>query len=180
MSLQKLVGIVDDAPWCGTKPPGFPRPHPHLAPEFAALSNAVYASSLNPQPLPPRGGDIEAFLWQAVRLYQYGQLLSKANVAEATASGLTQTANEIYDGAQCGSVPLSVLLSWLLHNPPPPPPVWVDVISQAVTNILIGQSMKGEVGSQLQSGAIAVIDQYIGKQQEQGNLARTAAAGSDR
>ena len=74
MSLPKLVSFIEDGPWCGTKPPGFHPPRPGHVGTFVRNLDEV---ALNPQPLPP-APETAAYLWQAVRLYQYGNLLSAA------------------------------------------------------------------------------------------------------
>src|SRR5450755_1214741 len=158
MSLSKLVSFVEDGPWCGTKPrgPHIPRPG-HL--EAFATSSLADEVAINPQPLPPRS-ETAAFLWQAVRLHQYGAVLKTANAAGSAAEVIFQRAGQIYDDGQCGSVPWSVLLQWLRH-PPPPPPVWLEGIGQAVGNLLIGARMGGEFGKQLSTAAAAAIQDHL-------------------
>jgi hypothetical protein len=162
MSLAKVVALVDEAPWCGTKPPGFHPPRQLAIAGLQPFNRTESEVALNPQPLPPGGvSDAEAYLWQAVRLYQYGQLLTAAEVEGSLAKDLTQTATVIYDDG-CGSVPLSVIINWILYHVPPPPPPWLEVISQAVSNILVAQQIKGEFGQQLRSGSMAVIQAQLG------------------
>jgi len=159
MSLSKLVSFVEDGPWCGTRPPGphIPRPG-HL--EKVARYSVADEVAINPQPLPP-SSEIAAFLWQAIRLHQYGEMLRTANVAESATGVIFQRASQIYDDGQCGSVPWSVLLQWLRH-PPPPPPVWLEGIGQAVGNVLIGARMGGEFGKQLSTAAASAIQDHLG------------------
>ena len=172
MLLPKLVSFVDDGPWCGTKPPGFHPPRPGHIETFARSSAEEVA--LNPQPLPPLPATA-AFLWQAVRLHQYGQLLSAAKVPGNAAEALFTEAGRIYDDGDCGNVPWSVILQWLRHPPPPTPP-WVEVIGQAVTNVLIAAQVGGEVGRQLQGAATSIIQGQIGQAKVAGAASRSAAA----
>ena len=160
MSLSKLVSFVEDGPWCGTRPPGF---HPPRPGQIEAILRASLADevTINPQPLPPRT-ETAAFLWQAIRLHQYGQILANAKVGGSVTEALFQRSTEIYDDGWCGSVPWQVLLQWL-RNPPPPPPPWLELIGQAVTNVLIGGRMGGEFGKQLNTAAAAVIVEHLGE-----------------
>jgi hypothetical protein len=157
MSLAKVVSFVDDGPWCGTKPPGFHPPRPGNPMLIARLGSEV---ELNPQPIPP-GSEIASYLWQAVRLHQFGQILSAAKIDGGAAESLFQAANRIYDDGQCGSVPWKVILQWLGHPPPPPPP-WVDILGQAVGNAIMAQRLGGELGKQFQSAALGTIREQIG------------------
>ena len=149
-TLAMLKRIVDDGPWCGTKPPG----HPPRRVLESLLRNSDVAA-LNPQPLPPGPPELSAYLWQAVRLYQLGQLVADSKAAGNVAEGLGSAAESLFDD-YCGTVPISVLIQWLLHHPPPPPP-WLDVISQAVGTILVATKVTGDLGKQLQGAAASVI-----------------------
>jgi hypothetical protein len=156
-ALARLVSFVDDGPWCGTKPPGHPPRH-HLE---ALLRQSGDTVALNPQPLPPGPPELAAYLWQSVRLYQLGQITASAKVSGNLAEGLTSAAETIFDD-YCGTVPISVLLQWLLHHrPPPPPPPWLDVISQAVSTVLVATKVGGDFGKQLQGAAVSVIQGEI-------------------
>ncbi len=156
-TLAKLVAFVDDGPWCGTRPPGHP-PRPHFE---TFLRHSADAAALNPQPLPPGPPELSAYLWQAVRLYQLGQLVAGSKAAGNVAEGLGSAAESLFDD-YCGTVPISVLIQWLLHHPPPPPP-WLDVISQAVGTILVATKVAGDLGKQLQGAAAAVIQGELGQ-----------------
>jgi hypothetical protein len=159
-TLARLVSFVDDGPWCGTKPPGHP-------PRFnlETLLRQGDPAALNPQPIPPGAPELSAYLWQAVRLYQLGQLVAGSKAAGNVAEGLGGAAEMIFDD-YCGTVPISVLIAWLLRHPPPPPP-WLDVISQAVGTILVATKITGDLGKQLQGAAASVI---------QGELSQAKAA----
>jgi hypothetical protein len=168
-TLAKLVSFVDDGPWCGTRPPGHPPRPGHLD----ALRHITGEASLNPQPIPPGApSEIVAYLWQSVRLYQLGEISASAKVSGNLAEALTNAAETIFDD-YCGTVPISVLIQWLLHHPPPPPPPWLDVISQSVGTALVATKLGGDLGKQLQGAAVSVIQGEIiqGK-----TAARSAAA----
>jgi hypothetical protein len=95
MTLAKIVSFVEDGPWCGTKPPGFHPPRPgHL--ESLLRNNLADEAALNPQPLPPQG-ETAAFLWQAVRLHQYANLLTSAKVL----GSMTMGSAAAYLGRSC-------------------------------------------------------------------------------
>jgi hypothetical protein len=117
--------------------------------------------ALNPQPLPP-SPETAAYLWQAVRLYQYGNLLTAAKVPGNVAEALLGEAARIYDDGECGTVPWNIILQWLRH-PPPPPPRWLDVVAQAATNVLIANKLGGDIGKQLLGAAVSVIQGEIGQ-----------------
>ena len=168
MSLPKLVSFIEDGPWCGTKPPGFHPPRPGLIERFVRNLDEV---ALNPQPLPP-SPETAAYLWQAVRLYQYGNLLTTAKVPGNVAEALLGEAARIYEDGECGTVPWNIILYWLRHPPPPPPP-WLEVVAQAATNVLIANKLSGDIGKQLLGAAVAVIQGEIGQMKAS---ARTAAA----
>jgi hypothetical protein len=168
-TLAKLVSFVDDGPWCGTKPPGHP-PRPHLE---SLVRNSLDQVALNPQPLPPGPPELTAYLWQSVQLYQLGQIASGAKVAGNLGDALTGEATRIFDDT-CGNVPLSVLLQWLLRHPPPPPPPWLEVISQAVSTVLIASKLGGDLGKQLHGAAVAVIQGEIGQGKTAGRSAAAA------
>jgi hypothetical protein len=166
-TLAKLVSFVDDGPWCGTKPPGHP---PRLVLETLLRHNGDTVA-LNPQPEPPGRPELSAYLWQAVRLYQLGQIAGSAKAAGNVAEALTGAAETLFDD-WCGTVPISVLIQWLLHHPPPPPP-WLDVISQAVGTVLVATKAGGDLGKQLQGAAVSVIQ---GELVQAKAAARSAAA----
>jgi hypothetical protein len=158
MSLPKLVAFIEDGPWCGTKPPGF---HPLRPGHTETFVRNLAEVALNPQPLPP-SPETAAYLWQAVRLYQYGNLLTAAKVPGNVAEALLGEAVRIYDDGDCGTVPWNIILQWLRHPPPPPPP-WLDVVAQAATNVLIANKLSGDIGKQLLGAAVSVIQGEIGQ-----------------
>jgi len=169
-TLAKLVSFVDDGPWCGTKPPGHP---PRPGQLDSLLRRSADQVALNPQPLPPGPPpEITAYLWQSVQLFQLGQVASGAKVSGNLAEALTGAAETIFDD-YCGTVPISVLIQWLLHHPPPPPPPWLDVISQAVSTALVASKLTGDLGKQLHGAAVSVIQGEIGQAKA---TARSAAA----
>lgn len=156
MPLAKLIAFIDDIPWCGTRPPGPPRPG-----QLEALFRFRDELSLNPQPIPP-GSEIGAYLWQAVQLHQLGTLAADSKGA-ATGELLLKQANEIFDD-WCGTVPIQVLLQHL-RRPPPPPPPWLGVVSTAVGTMLIAGRISGDAGTQMQEAATAVIKSQFSQPQ---------------
>lgn len=126
MHLETLVDIAEDGPWCGTHPPGRPRPvvGPDSPPRFREtdLEPASWRSLAGPQPDPWRLAAVEAGLYAAIRLHQLGRQVTGPIAREFGAAA------EIVFGDTCGSVPLSVLIWLLLHRPPPPPPPWLDTL----------------------------------------------------
>jgi len=159
MTLAKIVSFVEDGPWGGTGFPGFNPPRRgqssrgfgnHLAGEVA----------LNVQSLPPLG-ETGSFLWQAIRLHQYGQQLDGSKSTAEIGQGVFASAQSLYEDGQCGSVPWQVLLQWLRHPPPPPPP-WLELVGQAVGCAIVGARMGGELGKQMQSAASALISDHLG------------------
>ena len=168
-TLAKLVSFVDDGPWCGTKPPGHP-PRPGLLESL--IRRSVNEVALNPQPEPP-APEITAYLWQSVQLYQLGQIAAGAKVSGNLAEALTGAAETIFDD-YCGTVPISVLIQWLLHHRPPPPPPWLDVIAQSVTTVLVATKLGGDIGKQLQGAAVSVIQGEIIQAKTAGRSAAAA------
>src|SRR2546425_1022592 len=82
------------------------------------------------RPLPRRGGMLSAVAFQRVRLSQTGRELERQGRAPAeTGQQLMSYASGVYDEI-CGSVPISVLIAWLLPHKPPPPPPWLREIEQ--------------------------------------------------
>ncbi len=68
----------------------------------------------------------------------------------------------------CGSVPLSVLIAWLLHhNPPPPQPWWLENISQVVTQLNLSTRMEGNVGGAVQHAALGMLREQVAQLQSQ-------------
>jgi len=68
----------------------------------------------------------------------------------------------MFDGT-CGSVPLSVLIAWLLHhNPPPPQPWWLEEISQVVSQLNLATRMEGNVGGAIQHAALSTLKEQLG------------------
>lgn len=132
MNLQALASIAEDGPWCGTRGPGRPRPHPEqwlqvfdlrAGPGVEKLAGPVpdpWRSDAGAQPDPWRLAAIQVGLYGAIRLRQLGQ-----QVHGEAAEQLTSASERLFDD-WCGTVPLSVLIRWLLHWPPPPSPPWLD------------------------------------------------------
>jgi hypothetical protein len=171
-TLARLVAFVDDSPVCGTKPPGHPPHPPHII--EALVRRGVEQVALNPQPLPPGPPpELAAYLWQSVRLYQLGEIASAAKVTGNLGEALTTEATRIFDDT-CGSVPISVLIQWLLHHPPPPPPPWLDVISQAVGTVLVANKLSGDLAKQLHGAAVSVIQGEIIQAKTAGRSAAAA------
>jgi len=162
-TLQALVSALDDDPYCGTKPPHWPGGPLRPGTIQEIISSREAAVALNPQPLPPIARDAAAVAFQQVRLYQLGQSLQARGGAVAEMGGqLTSFASETFDG-WCGSVPLSVLIAWLLHhNPPPPPPQWLDDISQVVGQLNLAARMEGNVGGAIQHAALSALKEQLG------------------
>jgi len=148
MSLRKLVAFADEGPECGTKPPGYHPPRPHLE---IALSRAT-----EPDPSPWRVDERQAIFWQSIQLHQVGQRLEqvKGNVGEVGGQ-VTASAESLFEG-WCGSVPWSVLLQWLLHHPPPPPP-WLHQILSASVTLELATKAGGDFGKSLAGAASALI-----------------------
>jgi hypothetical protein len=70
-------------------------------------------------------------------------------------------ASDMFDD-WCGSVPLSVLIAWLLHhNPPPPQPWWLEEISQSVAQLNLAARMEGSVGGAVQHAAMGMLKQQM-------------------
>jgi hypothetical protein len=159
MTLATLVSMLDDDPICGT---GYPGKHP---PRPGQIENLMRASfdlmALNPQPIPP-GTEMYAILWQATRLYQLGQIVSAAKVSGNLGESLTRSANQLFDD-YCGTIPRSVLLKIIIGHPPPPPPPWLDIVSQAVSTVLIANKAGGEIGKSLQGAAVSVIQNELAR-----------------
>ena len=74
---------------------------------------------------------------------------------------LSGFASDMFDD-WCGSVPLSVLIAWLLHHNPPPPPSWLDGISQVVMQLNLAARMEGSVGGAIQHAAVGMLKEQIG------------------
>ena len=152
-TLRALVSALEDDPYCGTRPPHWPGGPIKLGSLGDILQSRLSAVEINPQPLPPGERQAAAVAFQQVRLFQLGQSLQTRGGAVAEIGGrLSGFASEMFDG-WCGTVPLSVLLNWLLHHNPPPPPPWLDDISQVVTQLNLASRMEGNVGGAVQNAA---------------------------
>lgn len=154
MNLKQLVSIAEDGPWCGTKPPGHP---PIPRPRADALASLSATDQKHMHAAPP---EVVANLWQSITLYQVGQRLEKLGGNNAELGGVVTGAASGYFDDTCGSVPWSVILYWLLHNPPPPPP-WLQLVTSAVDTATIASKISGDLGSQLQNGARAIIKENL-------------------
>ena len=167
-SLRALVSALEDDPYCGTRPPHWPGGPIRLGSIQEIIATRFASVEINPQPLPPLSRDAAAVAFQQVRLYQLGQALTAHGGAAAEMGGqISGFASEMFDD-WCGSVPLSVLIAWLLHhNPPPPPPQWLDDISQVVMQLKLSARMEGSVGGAIQHAALSTLKEQIGALQTQ-------------
>jgi hypothetical protein len=167
-SLRALVSALEDDPYCGTRPPHWPGGPLRLGSIQEIIASTRFADEINPQPLPPASRGAAAVALQQVRLYQLGQSLQAHGGAAAEMGGqISGFASEMFDDT-CGSVPLSVLIAWLLHhNPPPPPPVWLEEISQVVLQLNLSARMEGATGGAIQHAAIGMLKTQIGQLQSQ-------------
>ena len=164
-TLRALVSALEDDSYCGTRPPHWPGGPIKLGSLADILQSRLSAVALNPQPLPPGERQAVAVAFQQVRLFQLGHSLQARGGAVAEMGGkLSGFASEMFDG-WCGSVPLSVLLNWLLHHNPPPPPPWLDDISQVVTQLNLASRMEGNVGGAIQNAALGALKEQIGQLQ---------------
>ncbi|MEM5383259.1 hypothetical protein VSR68_06600 [Paraburkholderia phymatum] len=155
MNLKELVSVAEDGPWCGTKPPGrrpVPQPHP------TAFALKVFEQRPQPEMVSP---ELVASMWQSIQLFQAGQRLEglEGDIREL-GSTVARAASVFFDD-QCGSVPWSVILYWLLHNPPPPPPPWLQLVTDSVSMVSIAAKIGGALGSQMFDGAQAVIKENL-------------------
>ena len=161
-TLRALVSALEDDPYCGTRPPHWPG-GPLRAGSIEEMIGARFdAVDINPQPLPPKYRGATAVAFQQVRLYQLGQSLQQHGGAAAEMGvQMSNFASEMFDD-WCGSVPLSVLIAWLLHhNPPPPQPWWLDEISLSVSQLNLAARMEGGVGGAIQHSATGLLKQQI-------------------
>ena len=162
-TLRSLVSALEDDPYCGTRPPHWPGGPLRLGSIEEIIATRFNAVELNPQPLPPIADRTAAAVaLQQVRLYQLGQSLQMHGGAAAELGGQMSTfASDMFDD-WCGSVPLSVLIAWLLHhNPPPPQPWWLEEISQSVAQLNLAARMEGSVGGAVQHAAIGMLKQQM-------------------
>jgi hypothetical protein len=167
-SLHALVSALDDDPYCGTRPPHWPGGPLRLGTIQEIIATRAAAVELNPQPLPPVDRNAAAVAFQQVRLYQLGQSLQKLGGTHAEIGGqMTGFASDMFDD-WCGSVPLSVLIAWLLHhNPPPPQPWWLEEMSQVVSQLTLAARMEGSVGGVVQHAALGALKEQVGALQAQ-------------
>ncbi|MEP6501804.1 MAG: hypothetical protein ABJD97_00610 [Betaproteobacteria bacterium] len=164
-TLRALVSALDDDYYCGTRPPHWPGGPLKLGSLEDILWSRRAAVELNPQPLPPVERHAVAQVFQQVRLYQLGQALqARGGIVAEMGGQLSGFAAEMFDG-WCGTVPLSVLLNWLLHHNPPPPPPWLDDITQIVTQLNLSTRMEGNVGGAIQHAALGALKEHIGQLQ---------------
>ena len=128
MSFKTLISIAEDGPWCGTRPPG-----PYHPPRFGA-ELASLLQSADPQPQPWAVARVEVGLYAAISLYQLGK-----TVAGPAGEAFGSAADSLFDDT-CGSVPLSVLIWLLLHQPPPPS--WLQQVTFAGQMLAFAQDAK--------------------------------------
>jgi len=164
-TLRALVSALEDDPYCGTRPPHWPGGPLRLGSIQEIIATSV-AVDINPQPLPPLSRNASAVAFQQVRLYQLGQSLQVHGGAAGEMGGqLSAFASDMFDD-WCGSVPLSILIAWLLHhNPPPPQPWWLEEISLSVSQLNLAARMEGSVGGAVQHAAVGMLKQQIGSLQ---------------
>lgn len=162
-TLRALVSALEDDPYCGTRPPHWPGGPLRLGSIEEIIATRFNAVELNPQPLPPIARAATAVAFQQVRLYQLGQSLQLHGGAAAEMGGqISGFASDMFDD-WCGSVPLSVLISWLLHhNPPPPQPWWLEEMSLSVSQLNLAARMEGSVGGAVQHAAVGMLKQQFG------------------
>ena len=141
MSLQKLVSIAEDGPWCGNVPR---KPWPHLTSLVFGPRPEPWRFNEGPSPEPWDIAGRQIGLYGAIRMFQFGQQLRGD-----TAQQMTSAAARYFD-EWCGTVPLSVLIYWLLHHPPPPPPPWLERMSYLANTVIFA-----EAGEQQQLAAAA-------------------------
>ena len=167
-TLHALASALEDDPYCGTRPPHWPGGPLRLGSIEEIIATTAATVELNPQPLPPIARNAAAVAFQQLRLYQLGKSLqTKPGVVAEMGGQLSGLASEVFDD-WCGTVPLSVLIAWLLHhNPPPPPPSWLDDISQVVTQLNLSTRMEGNVGGAIQHAALSLLKEQIGQLQSQ-------------
>jgi hypothetical protein len=158
-SLRSLATLLEDEPQCGTRPPHWPPFPPKLGSLADLLGQPGLTVEINPQPLPPRVAAIRSVLFQQVRLFQLAQLLEKlpGGAAELGAQ-LGVQVSEAFDGT-CGSVPLSVLIQYLLSHGghPPPPPPWLQQIENVVSQLQVAARVEGAAGVALQQAGLSVL-----------------------
>ncbi len=161
-TLRSLVSALEDDPYCGTRPPHWPGGPLRLGSIEEIIATRFNAVELNPQPLPPLSRNAAAVAFQQVRLFQIGQQLQARGGAVAEIGGqLSGFASEVFDD-WCGTVPLSVLIAWLLHhNPPPPPPSWLEDISQVAMQLNLATRMEGNVGGAVQHAALGLLKEQV-------------------
>ncbi len=166
-TLRALVSALEDDPYCGTRPPHWPGGPLRLGSIQEIIATSV-SVDINPQPLPPLSRNAAAVAFQQVRLFQLGQSLQAHGGAAAELGGqLSGFASEVFDD-WCGSVPLSLLIAWLLHhNPPPPPPSWLDDISQVVLQLNLSTRMEGNVGGAIQHAALGMLKEQVAQLRSQ-------------
>jgi hypothetical protein len=156
-TLRALAIALEDDPWCGTRPPHWP----HRLDRASFLEDALAQVELNPQPLPPRSSFVATAALQQLRLYQIGHSLHAMPGAPAEISSqLTGLASAAFDET-CGSVPLSVLIGWLLHHVPPPPPPWLGEIDQLATQLKVASRMEGSSGAPLQQACLGLLKERL-------------------
>jgi len=167
-TLRALVSALEDDPQCGTRFPHWPGGPLRPGSIQDIIASTRLADDINPQPLPPASRAAAAVALQQVRLYQLGQALHAQGGAAAELGGqMSGFASEMFNDT-CGSVPLSVLIAWLLHhNPPPPQPWWLEDITQVVTQLRLSARMEGNVGGAVQHAAIGMLKEQLGQLQSQ-------------
>jgi hypothetical protein len=120
--LAELARRLEDVPGCGTRFPGFHRPHPH--PDVAAALRETRRTEFE--------ADYRVVIVSALecaRLYQIGQ-----GIGGERGKMLGDAAQQLFDDSPCGSVPLSDLIRLIVgHWPPPPPSPWLREVEAAAS-----------------------------------------------
>lgn len=152
MDLQTLVTVAEDGPWCGTRPPG----RPHLGPAGTPMVSEWHRDADN-TPNPWRQGTVEVGLYGAITLYQLAQ-----RVAGPTSEALGAAAEALFSDT-CGTVPLSVLIWFLLQRPPPAPP-WLQQIMHAAEMLAFAQAAQQDALAAAAARQVTQSLQHFGLQ----------------
>lgn len=153
MDLQTLVTVAEDGPWCGTRPPG----RPHHGPAGGAPMVSEWHRDADNTPNPWRQGTVEVGLYGAITLYQLAQ-----RVTGQVSEGLSAAAEALFTDT-CGTVPLSVLIWFLLQRPPPAPP-WLQQIMYACETLVFAQAAQQDALAAAAARQVTLSLQHFGLQ----------------